>query len=57
VSGFHGDQNPSPADTPRAARGESILRDGLRGIALVTAATIGLGLVAALIALVVALLY
>lgn len=36
---------------------ESLLRGGLVGIALVTAATVALGIVAALIALIVSLLY
>jgi hypothetical protein len=57
VAGLHRDEDPSPADARRSGRGESIWRDGLRGIALVTAATVGLALAAALVALVVALLY
>lgn len=44
-----------PQRDPQSA--ESIFRGGLTGIALVTAATIGLAMAAALIALVVSLLY
>jgi hypothetical protein len=59
MAGSHHHEDPTPADARgrSAARGESMLRDGLRGIALVTAATVGLGLAAAVVALVVALLY
>jgi hypothetical protein len=50
---------PHPDAEPPGSRGsgESLLRDGLRGIALVTAATAGLAAIAAVIALVVAALY
>jgi hypothetical protein len=57
MTGYHRDEDPSPADSRRTGRGESILRDGLRGIALVTAATVALAAAAAVVALVVALLY
>lgn len=47
----------SEQPVPRGRREESLLRGGMTGIALVTAATVGLAATAALIALVVSLLY
>jgi hypothetical protein len=50
----------TPDDAPRPRRRaleDSLLRGGVRGIALVTLATLGLAAVAAVIALVVSLLY
>jgi hypothetical protein len=51
------DSGPDPADARRSRAEESLLRGGARGIALVTAATLAPAGAAAIIALVVSLLY
>lgn len=53
------DRNPRQEANAAAhdRREESLLRGGITGMALVTAATLGLALVAGLIALIVSLLY
>lgn len=56
----HAARDAAPRETPatsRAVADESLLRGGLTGVTRVTAATLGLALAGALIALAVSLLY